>query len=353
MRDARTFQFVSQVAETHSISQRQSLSLTTEESRFLSRCATQANWTPDYSCTAIIPEAFFAFLEDVNILGNSGAITCKHGVLVDSMLHLKKLTRSAAYRTRFPRRTKEIQGLATSIFYLPEARSNVYHWLVECLPRLWLLDQATDEPVALVCHADMSDYQLASLKPFLDKRPNWKVQKISANERFSAKQYLFVSFLCGLNSGLMNSAALEFVRSTLHTIAADGKGPKKIYVSRKNASVRGLDQEQEVAAELEKRGFVVVRPEFHSLSEQVRMFRDAEVVVGAHGAGLANLIFSKASHLIELHPSNFCKPHYLLLARGCGHSYTKVLGGPLNEQGTFSIDTKAILAAMDEWDGAR
>src|SRR4051794_41876692 len=72
-------------------------------------------------------------------------------------------------------------------------------------------------------------------------------------------------------------------------------------------------------------GFVQVKPEELPYSEQLRRFSEAEVVVGAHGSGLANAIFmARGTGLCELAPArlNAAKvPSFWNLAACGGQRY--------------------------------
>ena len=81
----------------------------------------------------------------------------------------------------------------------------------------------------------------------------------------------------------------------------DSPGGCRVYVSRRRAGTRRLQNEHALAGALaDTLGFEVVENEDLTLREQVRRFRDVTVVVGPHGAGLANLLFArKPRALIE------------------------------------------------------
>ena len=49
--------------------------------------------------------------------------------------------------------------------------------------------------------------------------------------------------------------------------------------------------EDECASVLTRHGFRFVHPETLSFDEETKLFASAEIVVGLHGAGLANLLF--------------------------------------------------------------
>ena len=66
----------------------------------------------------------------------------------------------------------------------------------------------------------------------------------------------------------------------------------RLYVSRANARYRRVENEPELIEELAKLHFTAVDPGAHTFDAQVAMFWNADVVVGAHGAGLTNLVFA-------------------------------------------------------------
>lgn len=75
----------------------------------------------------------------------------------------------------------------------------------------------------------------------------------------------------------------------------------KIYISRKYANKRRVINEDDVIEFMISRGFKIIYAEKLSFVDQVLLFKDAEILVGLHGAGLVNMLFmTKDSYLIEL-----------------------------------------------------
>ena len=60
---------------------------------------------------------------------------------------------------------------------------------------------------------------------------------------------------------------------------------RRLFISRADATVRRLINEDEVYAALEPLGFELFVPGAHSFIEQVETFSNAECIVGPHGAG--------------------------------------------------------------------
>ncbi len=78
---------------------------------------------------------------------------------------------------------------------------------------------------------------------------------------------------------------------------------KRIYVSRADAKIRRITNDKDVADLLKtKYGFEICSLSGVPFAEQVALFASAEIVVGAHGAGLANCLFTKGrgTALVEI-----------------------------------------------------
>ena len=88
--------------------------------------------------------------------------------------------------------------------------------------------------------------------------------------------------------------------------APAGKGARRVYLSRRGQSMRVMVGEAAFEKALAARGFTIVRPETMGAAEQVALMRDAEVVVGASGAALANAVFlPRGARVVEIQPLNF------------------------------------------------
>ena len=84
---------------------------------------------------------------------------------------------------------------------------------------------------------------------------------------------------------------------------AEESTPEFVYISRRKQQSRQMANDAQLAAELEKRGFVVVCPEDLPIERQIRTFSRARCIVGETGAALANVLFSPPScKVIEIMP---------------------------------------------------
>jgi capsular polysaccharide biosynthesis protein len=108
--------------------------------------------------------------------------------------------------------------------------------------------------------------------------------------------------------------ALAWVRDTiLNSIDKNVSTEKRIYISRQRSNSKRIKNHEEIIPLLEKFDFKIIKPEEMTLFEQVETFYNANFVIGAHGAALANLMFCKPdTNVIEirssLHQGSFSAP---------------------------------------------
>jgi capsular polysaccharide biosynthesis protein len=95
-----------------------------------------------------------------------------------------------------------------------------------------------------------------------------------------------------------------------------------LYVTRSLAKRRRISNEDEVFRLLRLKGFEKVNLEELKLTDQVKLFQQARVVIGCHGAGLTNIMFmQKNQTVIELKSNNNNYWCYFSLARVFGLKY--------------------------------
>ncbi|MFM5681007.1 DUF563 domain-containing protein [Aeromonas veronii] len=109
--------------------------------------------------------------------------------------------------------------------------------------------------------------------------------------------------------------------------------PKKIFVSRRNASQRRIENEIELYSDLIELGFFICDPGDYSMDEQIALFSSAEVIVGSHGMGIANCAFSKnLKLLVEIMPTTWNRVSYYRLAQLRDAKYACYWISPINGQ---------------------
>lgn len=223
-----------------------------------------------------------------------------------------------------------------------------YHWMVDVLPRIEL--------------AKKSGFKLESFdhfivngitKPFQQETLQALGIPLEKCRVFgkSKKGYLCEEALLPSMPGPMGVPPPEtakFLRSSF----SDGpeKGAKLLFVGRGKGDRRPLVEAEKIWAGLEKLGFTQIEPEKMSVAEQACAFRSARVVVGAHGAALANLAFCRpGTNVIELFSPLYVNPCYRNLSLAAGLLHGGVIGNGRDWELSLSCD-QASAPITASWD---
>ncbi|MFZ4497033.1 MAG: glycosyltransferase family 61 protein [Candidatus Nanopelagicales bacterium] len=164
---------------------------------------------------------------------------------------------------------------------------NYYHWLIE------------DLPMVLRAYRDAPESGLLAYGPGVTDRHRTVASRLGMTMTLAPlvvrlEEHVLSGRAC--DSFFVHPQDFEllsaFGRSlTDASTAMRPTYPEKLYISR-SKSRRPLADEVGLEMLLFAAGFEVVHLEDMPWIEQVRMFQRASVIVGAHGAGLANLVFA-------------------------------------------------------------
>lgn len=180
------------------------------------------------------------------------------------------------------------------IYVAPD--SNYFHWIESKLPQILHVHQLLGGDVGILLYNSPPRFVLDSLRYFGIAESNLI---ISGVQRVACRSLLAPTPLAPkCRVGSRNVALLT--ASLPAASDGDGNRPKVIYVSRRDAGARRVANEAEVLAALEPFGVIPVIPGDLSFAQQVATFADAAVVIGPQGAGLANVMFSRRAHVVEL-----------------------------------------------------
>ena len=178
-----------------------------------------------------------------------------------------------------------------------DARDNYYHWLIDVLPRLIILERELKNKtnLNLLVPDFKNSYQKESLNCFFKKKTNF----ISLNNNKFSKFKKII--LCSNNENFeyFNYHLLSKLKIRVLRIAKKKKfffenEFTKIYISRSDArNKRSLKNDKKIEKILIKKGFKIVILSKFSFLEKALIFNQAKVILGLHGAGLANILFSK------------------------------------------------------------
>lgn len=97
-------------------------------------------------------------------------------------------------------------------------------------------------------------------------------------------------------------------------------GTKRYFIQRKGS--RKLMHEEKLYQAIKEFGFEIVEDKARTVEEQMHLFRQAECVVGPHGAGLSNLLWGPHSvKLLEVQSISWILPSFRILSAIRASSY--------------------------------
>lgn len=209
--------------------------------------------------------------------------------------------------------------------------SNYYHFLVDVLPRIYLLKQSPFWSEIELFYANKFLPGLQKLKPLLsavglaEKNIFWA----DAHSHIQGQSVVATSLtgLAGM-SYFKPGWVFDFLRTTyLSQAKSPNKSLPKVYISRSRASFRRVGNEAELLDYLLPLGYQPVWLEDLSFPEQVGLFQQAESIIAPHGAGLANLIWCQpGAKIVEFFSPEYLPECYWVIANQVGLDYGFLVG---------------------------
>ena len=219
-----------------------------------------------------------------------------------------------------------------------DAKNNYYHWLIDVLPKILILeDEIKKNKIKNILVPNYEKrYQIESLRCFF-KKNDTNFINLSQNKFLQFDNVIF----CTNNSNFefynydllkkFKNKILKYIK--LKKIKAK-YDYKKIYIDRFDANKkkdRFLANEKKLKNKLKKEGFKFITLSNYSFFEQVLIFNNAKLIVGLHGAGLANILFvKKSTKIIELTNSEWPDMYYKL-SKCLNLNYNKIICNKVNK----------------------
>lgn len=149
----------------------------------------------------------------------------------------------------------------------------------------------------------------------------------------------------------LDKGVIDFVIPRLTADLPPRAQRRRLYLSRFATTRRRLVNEAEIAAMLEARGFEILEMSELSPHEQLAAMREAEFIVGPHGAAFASLTAATPlNRVVEFFNPDRGTAAYAAMALAVGAPYTPVFGTPVADPALddpFTLDVAAVEAALD------
>lgn len=198
---------------------------------------------------------------------------------------------------------------------------NYFHWSMDFLPRLALRTMLPDgDERRIVIHQQPNAWQAASLRLFMMGLGLDSMDLFVSTGEWTCYPDCFVPFAVRRHAVGIWDVVLNRTRDS----RPPPNGPKRLFLTRRDTTKRVPVNQDEVAAALERLGFLCTDPGALSFEQEIALFGNVEIVVGCFGAALTNILFAPpGSTLVELRGS-VPQPFYRQLAQARGMRYADV-----------------------------
>ncbi len=210
---------------------------------------------------------------------------------------------------------QKISGNVLSLVQGTSAINNYGHWMLDIIPKMILTEKHKDLKSfdAIYLPNIKKQFQIDSLKYFdidFSKVIDGSViRHIHANQitipehpywRLNEFQLDTVS---NIDSDIVNKIRSKFLNKS-----SNNNKKRKLFIDRSDSIFlhSQIENYNQISSLLKKYNFEKIKLTNLTFEEQITYFNEAEIIVGAHGAGLCNLIFcSPKTRIIELTSHNY------------------------------------------------
>jgi hypothetical protein len=232
---------------------------------------------------------------------------------------------------------KKITSLKTAIHFDGYISENYYHYYINILSAIWLLDE---------CGIDRSSTPfLIGKKTYDTKYFQWLLQH---NDIIKQANWVVMKKNCyykvdELIKPIMHIPHKEHLQKTaaLYRPLKINDPDLKVFLYRDPKFGRVIVNMKEIAAIAKRYGFIMMDTGEMAISKQIEYFSSIKCLIAIHGAGITNIIFSNYEKLkfLEILPGKGkLNTHYYWLANTLGVWYDAILSSDMNKKREFYLD---------------
>ena len=196
---------------------------------------------------------------------------------------------------------KKIYGNVLSLVQGVSAVDNYGHWLLDILPKLCIAEKYTNlnDFDAIYLPSFKKKFQLDSLKYFninSDKYIDGSEFRHIYADKFTIPQHPYwkinkyqMDTVANIDPNIVNNLRDKFLTKD------NNHEGLKLFIDRSDSKFfhSQIENIDEVCKLLKEDKFDILKLSNLSFEEQIHYFSNAKIIIGAHGAGLCNLIFCK------------------------------------------------------------
>lgn len=234
-----------------------------------------------------------------------------------------------------------------SAYYVANSNSkNFFHWFLDVLQKLEFLEHnyriAADKAVVIIPSNHQADFMVSSLSAF-----DFRFFQQGNDQLVLVKNLMVVPDLAP--TGNYRKQVVMNLRKRLRNCFLseldESVQVKRVYITRKNAKVRKIINEDDLLPKLREFGFKVIDMDALGFKQQIQVMLGAEMLVSLHGAGLTHMLWMKdRGRVLEIRASGDCHNNcYFTLASDLELDYYYALaektdGTQNTQQADYIID---------------
>jgi hypothetical protein len=257
------------------------------------------------------------------------------------------------FRRKYFVSPKFYKGVVFNMVFGGVCISNTGHWLTDILPRLHLLKKSGlfNKVDYFLVPSIKHDFQKDSLQML--GIPLEKVIDGESNPHITADTIIACTTPRGFDDAIPQWT-IDFLRdSFLQNTYRFSQFPSRIYISRKDTSLRNVVNEDEVMALLSQYNIVSYQLTQLSFMDKVRLFASADLIVSPTGAGLMNMYFSRpGTKVLEIFSDRFVVGPSFDIAEKIGLDYhymfAKAIGRRRGVKEHVTVDITKLKEALDK-----
>lgn len=143
--------------------------------------------------------------------------------------------------------------------------------------------------------------------------------------------------------------SIELLRDLCDSVAVPPSRHELLYISRRDAKLRKVVNEESLIEIAQRRGFEVVDMSAHPIEQQISMVKGARVVAGPHGMGLTHIIFNPGPlTVVELFHPTIGTDAFAMISRSLGFTHHFLIGtDEADNRASYKIDPSEFSRMLD------
>ena len=205
---------------------------------------------------------------------------------------------------------QKISGNVLSLVQGASAINNYGHWMLDIIPKMILTEKYKDIKSfdAIYLPNIKKQFQVDSLKYFdidFNKVIDGSVIRHIRADQITIPEHPYwrlnefqIDTVGNIDTDIVNKMRLKFLNKS-----KTNNQKKRLFIDRSDSFFlhSQIENYNEISSLLKKYNFEKIKLSDLTFEDQITYFSEAEIIVGAHGAGLCNLIFcSPMTKVIEL-----------------------------------------------------